>query len=573
MANIQQSSTATAQEPIEQYDAVIIGAGVGGLYALHHLREMGLSVRVYDGAAGVGGTWWWNRYPGARVDGPGSPFYCYTFSEDLVKEWDWAETQPSQQSVLEYLEYVADRLDLRRDIQLETWISDARYDEARQQWLVETSAGARVSCQYLICAVGTLSAPNTPDIPGIKTFAGECYHTGRWPQTPVSFAGKRVGVIGTGSSGVQAIPEIAREAAHVTVFQRTPQYSIPARNRPLEPELMQHARENWEAIRAQLNANPVGMPFKFSERLACEDTPEQRQVLYEELWQKGGFHLLFSSYADLLTNKEANRTLADFVRSKIRETVRDPKTAAKLMPDYYLGTKRQLLDNGYYETFNRDNVTLVDLREDPIQEITPTGVRTATGDHPLDMLVLATGFDAITGTLLRLNPKGRGGVSLKDKWSTRFDTYLGIMIADFPNLFMIHGPGSPSVLYNMPLGAERESAWVGDCVRYLRERGLGAIEATPDAEQSWDQEVIDLANTTLYPLTDSWYTGANIPGKPRQFCVHLGGPLYFQRINEVADKGYEGFVFEKKRNGEVTTASWVPQETDSETAPGRSASI
>ena len=539
---------------IEHYDAVIIGAGVGGLYALHHLRSMGLSARVYDGAAGVGGTWWWNRYPGARVDGPGSPFYCYTFSEDLVKEWDWAETQPSQESVLAYLEYVADRLDLRRDIQLETWISDARYDEARQQWLVETSAGARVSCQFLICAVGTLSAPHKPNIAGIDSFAGECYHTGRWPQTTVSFAGKRVGVIGTGSSGVQAIPEIAREAAHVTVFQRTPQYSIPARNRSLEPELMQNARENWQAIREQLHTNPVGMPFKFSERLASEDTDDQRQALYEDLWKKGGFHLLFSSYADLLTSPEANRTLAEFVRSKIRETVRDPKTAEKLMPDYYLGTKRQLLDNGYYETFNRDNVTLVDLREDPIQEITPQGVRTATGDHSLDMLVLATGFDAITGTLLRLNPKGRGGVSLKDKWSTRFDTYLGIMIADFPNLFMIHGPGSPSVLYNMPLGAERESEWIGNCVRHLREQGLGAIEATADAEKVWDQEVTDLANTTLYPLTDSWYTGANIPGKHRQFCVHLGGPLYFQRITEVADKGYEGFVFERERREEVAAA-------------------
>ena len=414
MTNVQQSTTATTQGSIKQYDAVIIGAGVGGLYALHHLRKMGLSVRVYDGAPGVGGTWWWNRYPGARVDGPGSPFYCYTFSEDLVKEWDWAETQPSQQSVLEYLEYVADRFDLRRDIQLETWMRDARYDEEKQRWLVETHTGERVSAQFLICAVGTLSAAYKPDIPGIDTFAGECYHTGLWPQEPVSFAGKRVGVIGTGSSGVQAIPEIAREAAHLTVFQRTPQYSIPARNRPLDPEITRQARENWDAIRAQLNANAVGMPFKMSERLACEDTPEQRQALYEELWQKGGFHLLFSSYADLLTDKEANRSLADFVRGKIRETVRDPKTAAKLMPDYYLGTKRQLLDNGYYETFNRDNVTLVDLREDPLQEITPTGVRTATGEHPLDMLVLATGFDAVTGALMRLNPKGRGGVGLKE---------------------------------------------------------------------------------------------------------------------------------------------------------------
>ncbi len=539
---------------VAHYDAVVIGAGFGGLYALHHLRQMGLVVRIYDGAAGVGGTWWWNRYPGARVDFPGSPFYCYTFSEELMREWDWAETQPDQRSVLAYLEYVADRFDLRRDIQLETWVHDARYDEAAQRWLLETSKGERVSTQFLICAVGTLSAAYKPNIPGIDSFTGECYHTGRWPQEPVSFAGKRVGVIGTGSSGVQAIPEIAREAAHLTVFQRTPQYSIPARNRPVDPEIMREARENWEAIRAKMNASPVGSPFEVSERSAFDDTPEQREARYEALWQKGGLHLLFGSYADIMTNKEANRTLADFVREKIREIVRDPKTAEKLMPDYYLGTKRQLLDNGYFETFNRDNVTLVDLREDPIQKITPKGVRTETGDHVLDMLVLATGFDAMTGALLRLNPKGRGGVSLAEKWRTRFDSYLGITIADFPNLFMIHGPGSPSVLFNMPLGAELESTWIGNCVRYLRDHGLGAIEATPDAEKVWDREVAEIADTTLYPLTDSWYTGANIPGKPRQFCVHLGGPLYFQRIAEVATKGYEGFVLEKERRMDVAAA-------------------
>ncbi len=552
--------TNTTQQPqgngsIEHYDAVVIGAGVGGLYALHHLREMGLSVRVYDAAGGVGGTWWWNRYPGARVDGPGSPFYCYTFSEELMQEWDWAETQPSQAQVLTYLEHVADRFDWRRDIQLETWVSNPHYDEAAQRWTVETSAGQRVSAQFLICAVGALSAPHTPDIPGFDDFTGECYHTGRWPQEPVSFAGKRVGVIGTGSSGVQSIPEIAREAAHLTVFQRTPQYSIPARNRPLEPELIQHARENWDEVRATMKAHPVGMPFEMTTRLAAEDTPEQHQALYEELWQKGSFNLLFGSYADLLTNKEANRTLADFIRGKIRESVRDPKIAAKLMPDYYLGTKRQVLDDGYYETFNRDNVSLVDLREDPIQEMTQASVRTATGEHPLDMLVLATGFDAISGTLLRLNPKGRGGVSLKEKWSSRFTTYLGMAIADFPNLFLIHGPGSPSVLYNMPLGAERETEWIGNCVRYLREKGLGAIEPTPDSEKIWDKEVTELANETLYPLTDSWYTGANIPGKHRQFQVHLGGPLYFQRLSEVAAKGYEGFVFEEENRVDVSAAS------------------
>ncbi len=555
MANTaQHSQKLRGNGTVQHYDAVVIGAGFGGMYALHHLRAMGLAVRVYEGAAGVGGTWWWNRYPGARVDFPGSPFYCYTFSEELVREWNWAETQPDQASVLAYLEYVADRLDLRRDIQLETWVRDARYDEQAQRWLVETSTGARVSTQFLICAVGTLSAAHTPNIPGIESFTGECYHTSRWPQKPVSFVGKRVGVIGTGSSGVQAIPEIAREAAHLTVFQRTPQYSIPARNRPVDPEMVQHARANWATIRAQMNASPIGSPFAVTTRLAFEDTAEQRQAVYEDLWQKGGLHLLFGSYADIVTDKEANRTVANFVRGKIREIVRDPKTAAKLMPDYYLGTKRQLLDNGYYETFNRDNVTLVDLREDPIQEITPTGVRTAKGNPPLDMLVLATGFDAMTGALLRLNPKGRGGVSLAEKWRTRFDSYLGMTIADFPNLFMIHGPGSPSVLFNMPLGAELESAWIGDCARYLREHGLGAIEPTLDSEKTWDQEVAEIANTTLYPLTDSWYTGANIPGKPRQFCVHLGGPLYFQRLAEVAAQGYTGFVLEKEHRAEGIAA-------------------
>ncbi len=540
-----ETQTAKAQGTAEQYDVVVIGAGFGGLYALHHLRSMGLSVRLYEGAAGVGGTWWWNRYPGARVDFPGGPFYCYTFSDELFREYDWAETQPDQRAVLAYLEHVADRFDLRRDIQLNTWISGARYDEVAQRWIVETSAGAHVSAQFLVCAVGTLSAVYKPQIPGIEDFAGECYHTARWPEGEVSFTGKRVGVIGTGSSGVQAIPVIARSAAHLTVFQRTPQYSIPARNRPVDPEMVRQARANWDSIRAKMLSTPLGSHYPASTRSALEDSPEQREAVYEELWQNGGLLLLFASYSDILTNKEANRTLAEFVRKKIRAIVRNPATAAKLMPDYLLGTKRQLLDEGYYETFNRDNVELVDLREDPIVRITRTGIQTEKGEHPLDMLVLATGFDAISGALTRLNPIGRGGVSLKDRWRERFDSYLGITIPDFPNLFMIHGPGSPSVLFNMPLGAELESQWIGNCVRYLREHGLGAIEPTPKAAQNWDSELTTIANNTLFPLANSWYTGANIPGKPRQFVVHLGGPLYFQRIAEVASKNYEGFVLEK----------------------------
>jgi cation diffusion facilitator CzcD-associated flavoprotein CzcO len=557
---MEDTMTSTTHHPLEggateHYDVVVIGAGVSGLYALHHLRAMGLSVRVYDGAPKVGGTWWYNRYPGARVDGPSAPLYCYTFSDELVQEWDWTETQAAQPEVLSYVEHVADRFDLRRDIRLETWVRGARYDEAAQRWTLETSTGLRVSAQFLICAVGALSVAHKPDIPGIEDFGGECFHTGDWPQEPVSFAGKRVGVIGTGSSGVQSIPEIAKEAAHVTVFQRTPQYSVPARNRPLEPERLAEVRENWDTIRAEMAAPPRGAnfaPFPGNGRSAFEETPEQRHALYEELWQEGSLNFVAGNYPELMVNEEINREVSEFLRSKIREIVRDPETADKMMPDYFYGTKRPILDDGYYEAFNRDNVTLVDLRQDPIEKITSTGVRTATSEHALDMLVLATGFDAITGSMLRLDPKGRGGVSLKEKWQSRFHNYLGMMISGFPNLFMIHGPGTPGVLYLMPLGAELETEWIANCVRHLREQGLGAVEPTHAAEEDWDREVTELANETLFPRTDSWYTGSNIPGKPRHFSVHLGGPAYFQRIVEVAAKGYEGFAFEEEHRSAST---------------------
>ncbi|MCH2172420.1 NAD(P)/FAD-dependent oxidoreductase [Myxococcota bacterium] len=537
---------------IEQYDAVIIGAGVSGMYALHHLREMGLSVRVYDGATDVGGTWWYNRYPGARVDGPGSPFYGYTFSDELMKEWDWAETQSKQSDVLEYLEYVADRFDLRRDIQFETWVEDARYDETTQRWTVETSTGVRASSQYLICAVGALSTANMPDIPGIHDFAGETYHTGRWPHEPISFEGKRVAVIGTGSSGIQSIPEIAKEAAHVTVLQRTAQYSVPAGNRPIQPDEMTDARDNWESFRTQMNVHPGGFPFETHERMALDDTPEQRRERYEALWQRGGFRFFLDGYNDVAMSEEANASLADFIRDKIRGIVRDPETADKLMPEFFVMTKRPILDNGYFETFNRDNVTLVDLREDPIECFTATSVRTQKGEHPIDVLVLATGFDAISGSMLRLNPKGRGGVSLEERWSDRFHNYLGLTIGGFPNLFMIHGPGSPGVFYNMPLGAERQMEWIGNCMRYLSDQGMGAVEPTNQSEEAWDAEVSGIANATLFPRTDSWWTGANIPGKPRYFSAYLGGSLYYHRIADVAAKNYEGFLLEQAhRAGDV----------------------
>jgi cyclohexanone monooxygenase len=528
----------------ETYDVIVIGAGVSGMYALHRLRESGLSVRVYDGASDIGGTWWYNRYPGARVDGPGSPFYGYTFSNELM-EWEWAETQSEQSAVLEYLEHVADRFDLRRDIQFETWVEDARFDEVAQRWTVDTSTGVSATAEFLLCAVGALSTPNMPDIPGISDFTGEVHHTGRWPHEPVSFRGKRVAVIGTGSSGIQSIPEIAREADHVTVLQRTAQYTFPAGNRPITPEEMADARENFDALRELMHANGGGFPFPSREpRSALDDTPEERRERYEALWQRGGFKFFLELYSDIAVNEEANATLADFVRDKIREVVHDPATAEKLLPEYFVMTKRPILDDGYYETFNRENVTLVDLREDPIERFTPTSVVTGSGEHPIDLLVLATGFDAISGSMLRLDPEGRGGLRLKERWRDRFHNYLGLSVAGFPNLFMIHGPGSPGVFYNMPLGAERQIDWIADFVRFMRERRLGAAEPRPDSEAAWGAEVSAIADATLFPRTDSWWTGANIPGKPRHFSAYLGGTLYYQRLADATAKDYEGFAFE-----------------------------
>jgi cyclohexanone monooxygenase len=364
-----------------------------------------------------------------------------------------------------------------------------------------------------------------------------------------------VAVIGTGSSGIQSIPEIAREAAHVTVLQRTAQFAFPAGNRPITPEEMAEARANWDSVRAKMYANFGGFPVDTHTRSALEATPEEREALYEELWRRGGFKFFLDLYVDIAVHEEANKSLADFVRAKIREIVRDPTTAEKLMPDHFVMTKRPILEDGYFETYNRDNVTLVDLREDPIERFTPTSVVTRTGEHPIDMLVLATGFDAISGSMLRLNPKGRGGVSLKERWNDRFHNYLGITIGGFPNLFMIHGPGSPGVFYNMPLGAERQMDWIGNCVRHVREQGLGAVEPTAESEEAWAAEVNALANATLFPRTDSWWTGANIEGKPRYFSAYLGGSIYYQRVADVAAKDYEGFAFEPAHSVDDAQAS------------------
>ena len=542
------ASISAFHDDCRDLDVIVIGAGFSGMYALHTLRAHGLRAHVYDEALNVGGTWNWNRYPGARVDFPVAPYYCYTFSDELMNEFDWPERQPDQATVLRYLNFVADRMDLRRDIELGMRITAASWSDANQRWRVETSKGTTIEAQFIICASGALSSTNMPNIPGIETFAGECYHTGRWPQDrEVEFAGKRVAVLGTGSSGVQSIPIIARQCKHLTVLQRTPQYTVPAGNRPVDPAFIAEARATWPEVKRRMRVTPFGSPFIASTTRAAEHTPEQRREVYEKFWQVGGFNIVIDTYCDLFTDKFSNETLSEFIRDKIRSTVKDPEIARKLLPDYLVGTKRQILDEGYYETYNRDNVTLVDLREDPIVEFHAGGVRTRSGDHPLDMLVLATGFDAITGTLQRLNPRGRGGVALNECWKGRFNSYLGLTIPRFPNLFMIHGPESPGVLFNMPLGAELESDWIRDCILHLRSKGLGAIEPAPGVDVAWGKEVADFARMTLFEQTDSWYTGANIPGKHRQFAVHVGGPQYFAKIAEIAAAGYPGFTLEAAR--------------------------
>ncbi len=542
-----ETAHATSDKAIATYDAIIIGAGFGGLYALHHLRDqMGLSVRSFDGASDVGGTWWYNRYPGARVDAPSSPFYGYTFSQELVDEWVWPETQSKQSDVLAYIEHVADKFDLRKDIQFDTFVTDARYDEDTQHWTIETDSGERATARFLVCAIGALFVANKPDYPGIDDFAGDIHHTGRWPHEPVSFEGKRVAVIGTGSSGVQVVPEIAKTADHLTVLQRTPQYALPARNKPLAEEELDQYRKDWSELRASMRKRG-GWPFRTSKLAPADHTFDERQERYEEMWERGGMHMAINSFTGVYTDEDLNEEISEFVRSKIRATVNDPETADKLMPSYPFGTKRLILDNGYFETFNRDNVALVDLRENPIEEFTKTGVRTTDGEHPIDILVLATGFDAVSGSMLKLNPKGRGGVPLKEKWAERFDNNLGMTIAGYPNLFMIHGPGSPGVFFTMPLGAELQTAWIESCLRHLDDANLGSMETTEEAEANWDAEVTGIANRTLYPRADSWYMGANIPGKPRQFLGHLIGSRYFDRLTEVAEAGFPDFTFEDRR--------------------------
>jgi len=529
-----------------QFDAIIVGAGFGGLYMLHKLRTLGFTAHAIEAGADVGGTWYWNRYPGARCDVE-SMEYSYSFDEALQQEWRWTERYAAQPEILSYARHVAERFDLRRDISFSTRVTAATFDEEQERWIVETDRGETFTGRFVVMATGCLSTPNRPAIPGIDAFAGDIYMTGQWPHEGVDFTGQRVAVIGTGSSGIQAIPVIAREAAQTTVFQRTPNYIAPARNHPMTaeyeagfrtsyPEKRAEARQTFLGIRAQ--GEPAHVP-------AMSVSGEERTALYEAGWERGGLSVL-GSFPDLLVDREANETLAQFVRARTRERVVDPEVADLLCPkDYPVGSKRMCIDTGYFETFNLPNVTLVDLRAEPIERIAPAAVVTSAGEYPCDAIVLATGFDAMTGTLGRIAIAGRGGQLLTEAWADGPHTYLGLAMAGFPNLFLITGPGSPSVFSNMLMSIEQHVEWIAQCLADLRNTCAATIEPDAAAQAAWDEHSAAVAAPTVCVDASSWYTGANVPGKPRGFMVYLGGvPGYRAICDGVTRSGYAGFAID-----------------------------
>jgi cation diffusion facilitator CzcD-associated flavoprotein CzcO len=543
MATETPSPSSEVRSSETRLDALIIGAGFAGLYQLMCLRDrLGLRAQVLEAGDGVGGTWYWNRYPGARCDTE-SHAYTYTFSEDLIQDWAWTERYPGHAEIRRYLNHVTDTFDLRRDIRFGARVAKAAYDQNANLWRVETESGNRYAATYLITAVGCLSSANIPNIPGLESFTGDWYHTGQWPHDDVDFTGKRVGQIGTGSTGIQAAPVIAEQAAHLTVFQRTANYSVPARNGPLSDEFKAYVKKNFPEIRDTMHSTANGHAFTISERSAHDASPEERQAIYEAAWERGGLQFR-ASFKDLTTDKAANDTAAEFLKAKIREVVKDPETARKLSDiDHPYAAKRPPIDTGYFETFNRDNVDLVDVRAHPIQKITPKGIVTEDGEVELDIIVFATGFDAMTGPLLGLDIEGRDGALLKDSWREGPKTYLGLQVAGFPNMFTITGPGSPSVLTNMPVAIEQHVEWITDCIAHMRANGITRIEPKPQAAEKWVMDVNAAANETLLPQAKhSWYLGANVPGKPRVFMPYAGGMARYREIcADVAAKGYEGF--------------------------------
>lgn len=533
----------SADSPVE-HDVVVVGAGFAGLYLLYKLRAMGLSVVALEAGDDVGGTWYWNRYPGARCDVP-SLQYSFSFSPELQQDWNWSEKYAAQPEILSYIQHVADRFDLRGMIRFETRVETAHFDDVANVWTVTTDTGHVYRSRYCIMATGSLSASRLPDIAGIETFAGRMLHTGRWPQDGVDFTGRRVGVIGTGSSAVQAIPKIAEQADRVVVFQRTPNFTVPARNGVVPEQDVADWKQNYDERRAQARSTRSAMLYDYGDRSALDVPEDERRAEMERRWAAGGTNFLYA-FNDVMRDERSNAVVADFIREKIRETVKDSETARKLTPkDYPVGAKRICVDTDYYDTFNRPNVDLVDLRSEPINQVTACAVETSTDLYEIDDLVLATGFDAMTGALSAIDIRGLGGERLRDKWSAGPRTYLGMMTHGYPNLFIVNGPGSPSVLSNMVMSVEQNVDWIVDCIEAVGLDDKARIDPLKSAEDDWVQHVNDVAAPTLYGTAASWYMGANVPGKPRVFMPYVGGwSNYAEKVRDVAAKGYDGFVVE-----------------------------
>jgi cyclohexanone monooxygenase len=530
-------------------DAVIVGAGFGGMYMLHCLRKLGFNAQVFEGGDDVGGTWYWNRYPGARCDIE-SMQYSYSFSEDLDQEWDWTEKYAPQPEILAYAKHVADRLDLRKDIKFNTRVTSAEFDEDRNQWTVTTDQGDKVEARFCIMAVGCLSAANKPPFEGMDDFSGPIYHTGEWPHEGVDFTGQKVAVIGTGSSAIQSIPLIAAQASDLTVFQRTATYSVPAWNEAVDPAKAAEVKANYPDLRAKARARPTGFYFPFNMQPAMDASREERRAKYEEAWERGGLPFL-GAFGDLLFEKEANDTVAEFAREKIRSVVKDTATADLLCPDNIFGCKRLCVDTGYFETYNLPHVKLVDVSKRPIERFTENGVVANGVEHEVDAVVCATGFAAMTGSFDRIDIRGRNGLTLKEKWAGGARTFLGLSTVGFPNFFMITGPGSPSVLAQMIQSIEQHADWMADCIAHMSDIGAETIEPTLEAEDAWVDHVNEVSEISLRSTCSSWYVGANISGTPRVFMPYIGGfPVYVQKCNDVMTKGYEGF----KINGDTPKA-------------------
>ena len=538
-----EQATTPGGSEVDQYDVVVIGAGLTGLYQLYQMLQLGLNVRCFEYGGGVGGTWYWNRYPGCCFDSE-SETYSYSFSEELLQEWDWKEHFSGQPDNERYFNYVADKFDLRRHIEFNSPVASTVWRDDEGVWEVEIEGGRRVTARYVIGAVGILSAPAryVPDFPGLDDYTGEWYHTGRWPHEPVTFEGKRVGVIGTGSSGVQVITEIAKTAGHLTVFQRTPTFIGPLNNGPVSEETQREWKQTYPEIFKQCNENPNGFRYSFDPRRTMDVPKEERLAFYEYLWTRPGFEKWLANFWDITLDPEANEDFAEFIRGKIRERVKDPVVAEKLTPrGFPFGARRIPMENGYYEVFNQDNVVLVDVRETPIVRITPRGIETSDGEIELDMIVFATGFDSFTGGFTRMHIQGEEGITLNEHWSDGPDTYLGLAVAGFPNFFT----AVPRAFCNFPRCAEVVVNWITETIAYMEANGYQRIVATPEAEAAWVVHQNSFSDGQLFASADSWFNGGNIPGKKKTFLLYANTlPAYRGELEEVAAKGYEGFVLE-----------------------------